>query len=59
MAKADGSIWDIALRIDTNTYVMKVEKTVQVSFSTKPTINSFVRVDNIQIYKDFTFILVL
>lgn len=58
MNKADGSTWDITLKIDIEAYIVSVENKVQVTTSTKPPAAIYTSVESSQIFKDIYFIIV-
>lgn len=43
--KADGSVWDVYMRFDSDGYTAKVDKTNQVSPATKPVVSAYRRID--------------
>lgn len=56
--KPDGSVWDIGVSINTDSFVAQIDKQTQITGATKPITPAYVKIDNNLIFKDINFLFV-
>lgn len=56
--KPDGSLWDISMNINTDTFIAQIDKQTQITPPTKTPPSTYVKIDNNLIFKDINFLIV-